>query len=511
MDTTTAPTTDQPFKIEQRGIDIVPLNERHGNPLELFWIWAASLMGIVDLVIGAVVISLGLSLWAAVAAVIIGNISYVLVGLVAMNGPAAGTSTIVISRAAFGRRGNAVPTFFSWLTIVCWEGVNAVVGTLALVGIFSIYGLNGNGYKILSLGIFIALMLAWAILGHATITTVNRLMTYVIGVAMCIVLYYGFQHVNWNYGWSHTLAGTNKFSTFVLAVMIVAAANGLAFTNMPADYSRYLPKKASRKKIALYTALGAFLPATILNGAGAVIGTKLNAFDPVGSLGQVVPHWFHFLFLLIAIVSMIWANIINTYSSGLNLQAMGIRIVRYKTVLIDAVLATGFVCYALWVSNFTTSLENFLALAIWWIAPWTAIYLVDMYLRRYEYVSDDLVRPRGGIYWFSGGVNWSAVAALVIGAGGSVLFTNATLFASPLTTGPLGGADLSIPVGMIVGGSVYYAFNRHLSRAGVPVASAAVTPGATVSAPVASGTVASSAGLAPGPDDDLNAGPAGLV
>ena len=126
------------------------------------------------------------------------------------------------------------------------------------------------------------------------------------------------------------------------------------------------------------------MPATILNGAGAVIGTKLNAFDPVGSLGAVVPHWFHFLFLLIAIISMIWANIINTYSSGLNLQAMGIRIVRYKTVLIDAVLATGFVCYALWVSNFTSSLENFLALAIWWIAPWTGIYLVDMWMRRYQ-------------------------------------------------------------------------------------------------------------------------------
>ncbi len=61
MATMTTPETDQPYKIEQRGIDIVPLDERHGKPLELFWIWAASLMGIVDLVIGAVVISLGLS------------------------------------------------------------------------------------------------------------------------------------------------------------------------------------------------------------------------------------------------------------------------------------------------------------------------------------------------------------------------------------------------------------------------------------------------------------------
>lgn len=489
MSTTSAPETDQPFKIEQRGIDIVPDGERHGKPIELFWIWAASLMGIVDLVIGAVVISLGLSLWAAVAAVIIGNLSYLFVGLVAMSGPAAGTSTIVISRAAFGRRGNSLPTFFSWLTIVCWEGVNAVVGTLALVGIFNSYGLKGNGYEILSLIIFVVLMLSWAILGHATIMVVNRAMTYVIGVAMCIVLYYGFQHVDWSYGWSHTLAGTNKLSTFVLAVMIVAAANGLAFTNMPADYSRYLPRNASRSRIAWCTALGAFLPATILNGAGAVIGTKLNAFDPVGSLGAVVPHWFHFLFLLIAIVSMIWANIINTYSSGLNLQAMGIKIVRYKTVLIDAVLATGFVCYALWVTNFTNSLENFLALAIWWIAPWTGIYLADMYMRHFRYSSMDLGAPRGGMYWFSDGVNWTAIASIFLGAGGSVLFTNATLFASPLTTGPLGGADLSIPVGMIVGGLSYYLFNRKQI--------AAVTK-ETVAAPVAAEAGAGTRATAPG-------------
>lgn len=469
--TATSPDSDKPFKVEQRGIDIVPQSERHGKPIELFWIWAASLMGIVDLVIGAVVISLGLSLWAAVAAVIIGNLSYVLVGLVATNGPAAGTSTIVISRSAFGIRGNAVPTFFSWFTIMCWEGVNAVVGTLALIGIFSTYGLNGNGYKVLSLVIFIALMVAWAIFGHATIATINRLMTYVIGVAMCIVLAYGFQHVNWHYGWTH-LAGSNKATTFVLAVMIVAAANGLAFTNMPADYSRYLPQNASKTKIAVYTAIGAFVPATILNAAGAIIGTKLNAFDPVGSLAAVVPHWFHFLFLLIAIVSMIWANIINTYSSGLNLQAIGVKIARYKTVLIDAVVAAGFVCYALWISNFVTSLENFLALMIWWIAPWTAIYLVDMYLRRFRYASEDLLRSRGGSYWYRDGFNWAALAALVLGAGAAVLFTNATLFASPLTTGPLGGMDWSIPAGMIVGGLAYYLLARgEISRAGAPVPS----------------------------------------
>ena len=41
----TAPESDRPFKVEQRGIDIVPESERHGSPLELFWIWAAGHSG----------------------------------------------------------------------------------------------------------------------------------------------------------------------------------------------------------------------------------------------------------------------------------------------------------------------------------------------------------------------------------------------------------------------------------------------------------------------------------
>jgi len=44
----------------------------------------------------------------------------------------------------------------------------------------------------------------------------NKVMTCVIGVAMIVVLIYGLQHVNWHYGWSHTLAGKDKVSTSCL-------------------------------------------------------------------------------------------------------------------------------------------------------------------------------------------------------------------------------------------------------------------------------------------------------
>jgi len=340
---------------------------------------------------------------------------------------------------------------------------------LAILGKAGIH--NTTPAKIIVVIVAILIQGVLPLFGHAAILLSLRYLSFLFAplfIAMTIIVAPKVHLANVSHGGS--------FGTVLIALAITISAGGLSFANIGSDYSRYLPQNASRSKIALYTALGAFLPATILNAAGAIIGTKLNAFDPVGSLAGVMPHWFHFLFLLIAIVSMIWANIINTYSSGLNLQAIGIRIQRYKTVLLDAVVAAAFVAYALWISNFVTSLVNFLALMIWWIAPWTAIYLVDMWLRRYRYASADLLSRAGGTYWYTDGFNWRALAALVLGAGGAVLFTNATLFASPLTTGPLGGMDLSIPVGMIVGGLAYYLLAGNL-RVGVPAPATAATAG----------------------------------
>ena len=362
------------------------------------------------------------------------------------------------SRAAFGIRGNAPTNLLSFLTIVGWEGVNAVVGVLALIALFTVIGLDGtNGLvKLLAIAVFMALMVIWAVFGHATLVIINRILLIAVGLSMLGVLFFGFQHVDWNYVPTTPLAGSNTLTTFVLGIMIAAAANGFGFMNMPADYSRYLPKSVNRRQVALWTGLGAFVPATLFNVAGVFIGTKLDAFDPIGSLQAVVPGWFLVPFLVIAIASMVAANTVNTYSSGLNLLALGLKMERYKTVVVDAVLATAFVLYALFVYNFVGTLENFLALMIWWIAPWSGIYLVDMALKKFNYKSEDLVRSSGGIYWFSNGVNWNAITALIAGAVAAALFTNATFFVSPIVSGPLGGMDLSIPAGLIVGGGLYY-------------------------------------------------------
>ena len=108
---------------------------------------------------------------------------------------------------------------------------------------------------------------------------------------------------------------------------------------------------------------------------------------------------------------------------------------------------------------------KFLSLMIIWIAPWTAIYLTDMYLRRNSYEPEALHRFGEGRYWYSGGWNWPAIVAFGVGAVAAALFANAPIWQGPLV-GLVGGGDISILSGFVAAGILYYLAmrNRHTVR-----------------------------------------------
>jgi NCS1 family nucleobase:cation symporter-1 len=54
--------SDQAFEIETHGIDIIPDEERHGHPRDIFWVWAAACSAFGGLILGGIVGSLGLPL-----------------------------------------------------------------------------------------------------------------------------------------------------------------------------------------------------------------------------------------------------------------------------------------------------------------------------------------------------------------------------------------------------------------------------------------------------------------
>jgi nucleobase:cation symporter-1, NCS1 family len=447
------------WRIEQHGIDAIPDDERSGRARDLFWVWLGGNVSLTYIIVGGALVGLGLGFWAAVAAIVLGNLLFVVVGLGGIAGPRAGTATMVVSRAAFGLRGNLVPTALGWLTVVGWQAVFLVLSAFAAFSLAGELGIQaGTGVKIVLLAVLVLLTYGAAVLGHATILFLQKIFTFLLGALMIGVAVQVAAKGHIHYA-PKALAGSNELATFCIATIIVAALP-LSLSNYPADYSRYLPRSTSARAIVGWTVLGNLIPAIAISIVGVLAASAADLTDPVGGLKPLLASWYFAPFLVVVIGGSVTNNFLNTYTSGLTLLALGIRLPRWKTIIIDCVIATAASVYAIFFYDFTTVFTEFLSLMIVWIAPWCAVFLVDAMMRRFRYDTSDLLATRGGRYWFAGGVNRAGFASFVLGAVATLLTTNAAKWQSPLSTHLLGGADLSIPVGMLVAGGAYYALRR---------------------------------------------------
>src|SRR5271168_4527515 len=75
------------FKIEQRGIDLIPDAERKMKPSGLFWLWAGAIFNVEFFFYGTLVMFFGISVWQAVIAILVANLGYALLGLASLQGP----------------------------------------------------------------------------------------------------------------------------------------------------------------------------------------------------------------------------------------------------------------------------------------------------------------------------------------------------------------------------------------------------------------------------------------
>src|SRR4029079_7017676 len=129
--------SDRAGKVESHGIDFIPSSERHGRARELFTVWAAPNVSYLSLVVGGALVLMGLSLWQAVAVIVVGNLFSVFMGLVAISGPAAGAPSEVIMRAMFGIRGNRVNIAISgWFVSVLYLALNWAAAAITGFGLY---------------------------------------------------------------------------------------------------------------------------------------------------------------------------------------------------------------------------------------------------------------------------------------------------------------------------------------------------------------------------------------
>ncbi|MEU1869877.1 cytosine permease [Streptomyces sp. NPDC019793] len=456
--------SDRASRVEAHGIDHIPEHERRGRPRQLFSVWAAANVNYLSLVTGGALILMGLTPWQALAVIVVGNLFWLLAGLLSISGPAAGAPSEVITRALYGVRGNRVNNaVVGWLISVCYFALNLAAAATAAFALVDMAGITVNtGVKVVVVIVVAALTLTIGVYGHAMIMKLYLPITLALTAAFAVVAVGVLQHADFSYVPAEPLTGHELWAVLVAGVTLIGAGP-LSYTTS-ADFSRYLPRTTSARAIVGWTALGGFLPGVVVCFLGALAATAVDMTDPQAGLRQILPGWFGPVLLLALVLGTVAINALTAYSAGLALQAVGLRIRRSRSVLADGTAAVALTLYGLLVSDFLDTVSNVLQLTVVLLGPAMAVYATDIVLRRGRYDGRALMdETREGPFWYTAGVNPAGALALAGGVVAAALSVD-TLYAGPVARA-LGGIDLSLPAGMVVASALYAVLARGV-RAG---------------------------------------------
>jgi nucleobase:cation symporter-1, NCS1 family len=453
--------------VEPGGAEFIPLGERHGRPLQLFWTWTSPNLEFATVFVGVLAVGVfGLNFWLAVLAIVLGSAAGSLSqAVLSARGPLFGVPQMVLSRLGFGYWGNALPAGLNSITAgIGWFAVNSVSGAFALNTLTHLPSAA-------CLTIIVVVQIAIAFFGHNLVHAFERyafpLLAVIFVIATVVILAKSHPGV-------HTTVPPyfgGKVGAFLLTT---GAVFGYAAGWNPyaADYTRYFPPRVSKLAVGLWAGLGVFVSCVVLEIAGAASATLVSksADTPTAAFTSHLPTALADLTLLAIAIGAICANVLNIYSGAMSFVAMGIKLPlalrRAFTALVFG--AIGFIVALTGLHDAGTKYTNFLLIIAYWIAPWLAVVFCDQFLRRRQNpaATEALLFDRRY-------TNWAGPVAMAVGVGVSVwLFCNQTEYVGPIPTHFPQVGDITFEVGFVLTAAIYltwHAITRAVgSRSAVP-------------------------------------------
>ncbi|GAB3945464.1 cytosine permease [Kribbella albertanoniae] len=415
------------FSVESNGLNVIADADRKGRPSQLFWPWFGANVSVLGLSYGAFALDFGISFWQAVVAGAVGIVfSFLLCGLISLAGKRGSAPTMVLSRAAFGVRGNKLPSLVSWLLTVGWETVLTILATLATATVFERLGWGGGTVtKIVALLVVGVLIVVCGVLGFDLIMRAQTIITVVTGVLTVVYIALVADKIHWS-----TVSALPSGSTqeVIGALVFLMTGFGLGWVNAAADYSRYLPRRSSSRGVVGWTTFGGSIAPLVLiffglllAGSSADLSTAIAA-DPIGALAAALPTWFLVPFVIVAVLGLVGGAVLDIYSSGLALLSIGLPAPRWVAALIDGVVMIAGTIYVVFFGGeFLGQFQGFLITLGVPIAAWCGIMLADIATRRRDYAEGDLYDPIGRY----GDIRWVPVLTMLVATGiGWGLVTN---------------------------------------------------------------------------------------
>ena len=472
------PTTDVP-RLEDKTIQPIPLNERHGKARDLFTIWFGSNIMIMTIVTGGLATTVfGLGFVPAIVGIIIGNVvGGIFMALHSAQGPQLGVAQMIQTRGQFGSFGALLIVVIVVIMYVGFFAANLVFGGEAMAAVSPGISVDAG---IIIIGV---VSVVATIFGYRLIHAYARVLSVAAGLALLLA-----------FGWIlmvHGLPGnfleTGNFNWVgFMGTISVSALWQLAYAPYVSDYSRYMPQGTGSAPAFWASYSGCVLGTLFPMILGALVGTlavsmSTGDVEIVGSLGEMLQPW-TLIIVGIFCLGVAASNAMNLYCGVLCTLTIGQTfkpswLPRAKTRSIAAIIlfvvAVSIALFAR--DNFILFYTNFLSFLMYVLVPWTAIYLVDYYLLRHgEYRVEDFFKRDGGVY---GRFNWVAIGSYVAGALIQVPFSATAIYTGPLAAA-MGGVDISWIVGLVVVAPLYYFAARLFGKKteAAPFPATALTP-----------------------------------
>ncbi|MCP4661524.1 MAG: NCS1 family nucleobase:cation symporter-1 [bacterium] len=407
------------------------------------FLWIGMVVCVPTYMLAGGLIDLGMSWWQAVLTVCLGNV-IVLVPMV-LNGHAGtryGIPFPVLARASFGILGANVPALLRGLVACGWFGIQTWIGGSAVYRLLgAVVGRELGGADLPVLGInpaeLICLLAFWAVqlaIMWRGIESIKVLESW----AAPFLIVMGLVLLAWAYfkaeGWGPMLSAPSQFGAGgekqgrFLQAFFPALTGMVGFwatlsLNIP-DFTRYA--RSQRDQI-LGQALGlptfmtlfAFIGVAVTSATVVIFGEAIS--DPIvllGKMGRGPTVIFSLLVLSIATLSTnLAANVVSPANAIVNLAprrfsfrlgtlvTAGLGIAVFPWKLIES--TSGYIF---------TWLIGYSAL----LGPIGGILIADYYLVRRTRLSLSALYRKEGEYWYRGGYNPRALAALVVGVAPNV-------------------------------------------------------------------------------------------
>ena len=374
-------------------------HERNLKEWDFVLLWAGAAISLSEIWAGGLLVSFGLlaGLGIILLGHLLGNAPMALGGLI---GSRHGVPAIVGTRGALGNRGSILPAILNVVQLVGWTAVMRWTGGRAAAGLAGGAG-SARGW-IVALGL---LTTGWALAGSRAWKTLQK-----SGVVLLLLLSVAMTALALQtYGWRELWAAPSAPSMPFMLGLDLVIAMPISWMPLVSDYTRHatVPGRGIRG-----TWWGYFLVSSWMFAAGLVAAIATGSGAPETMLIQLMgEHRLLIPAVLIVLLSTLTTTFLDIYSNAVSAQSLFPKLGTRPLVALAGIAGTGIALFF-----DATKYEGFLLFIGAAFCPLFGVVLADYFvLKRGRYEAEDLYRR--GRYWYSGGVNWRAMAAWAAGFG----------------------------------------------------------------------------------------------